>query len=189
MKTRTQLLEEALRRIANLEDAPDIDASGEWRLGMHCGVEDRGCSDRYEGADYGHTVGCEKALEWAQNEAKAALAAAKEDRQDCPYCENIGWYMVPDSNGEPTPEQCRWCYTMPNSKFNKQQKEESDTVTLPTQRPLTAAMDNVTASKLGAIAIAAGDPKRNGVGDSIDRGLILRRLLEEGGFQLIKTTL
>jgi len=54
--------------------------------------------------------------------------------------------------------------------------------------PLTAAMDNVLASKLGNIAIEAGNPKHEGVGDSIDRGLILRRLLEEAGFQLVLTT-
>jgi hypothetical protein len=63
----------ALKRIAEGEDAPDIDATGEWRFGLHCGVEDRDCQDRYDGADYGHTVGVEKGLEWASNEAKHAL--------------------------------------------------------------------------------------------------------------------
>lgn len=63
----------ALERIAKCEDAPDIDATGEWQTGLHCGVEDRDCQDRYQGADYGHTVGVEKALEWASNEAKHAL--------------------------------------------------------------------------------------------------------------------
>lgn len=53
-------------------------------------------------------------------------------------------------------------------------------------KPLTAAMDNVLASKLGEIAAAAGDPKRTGIGDSIDRGLVLRRLLEEDGFGLVR---
>jgi hypothetical protein len=65
---------EALTRIANCIDAPDIDATGDWQKGLHCGVEDRDCRDRYDGADYGHTVGVEKALEWASNEAKHALA-------------------------------------------------------------------------------------------------------------------
>lgn len=63
----------ALERIAKCEDAPNIDATGEWQTGLHCGVEDRDCQDRYQGADYGHTVGVEKALEWASNEAKHAL--------------------------------------------------------------------------------------------------------------------
>jgi hypothetical protein len=49
---------------------------------------------------------------------------------------------------------------------------------------LTAAMDNVLASRLGQIANEAGRP-RPVVGDSIDRGLILRRLLEEGGFGVV----
>lgn len=47
---------------------------------------------------------------------------------------------------------------------------------------LTNSMDNVLASKLGEIARAAMTGQR--VGDSIDRGLILRRLLAEGGFEL-----
>jgi len=63
----------ALKRIAECEDAPDIDATGDYQFGLHCGVEDRNCQDRYQGADYGHTVGVEKALEWASNEAKYAL--------------------------------------------------------------------------------------------------------------------
>ena len=53
-------------------------------------------------------------------------------------------------------------------------------------KPLTAAMDNVLASRLGVIAKEAGQPKRIDVGDSIDRGLILRRLLDEAGFEIIE---
>ena len=51
---------------------------------------------------------------------------------------------------------------------------------------LTAAMDNVLASRLGEVAREVGDPahKGVGVGDSIDRGLILRRRLEEIGFEI-----
>lgn len=51
--------------------------------------------------------------------------------------------------------------------------------------PISSAMNNVLASKLGRVALNAGNPKRSGVGDSIDRGLILRRLLEEEGFYLV----
>jgi len=49
---------------------------------------------------------------------------------------------------------------------------------------LSSLMDNVLASTLGDIAREAGS-NRTDVGDSIDRGLILRRLLEEKGFSLI----
>lgn len=66
----------ALYRISKCEDAPEIDATGEWQFGLYCGVEDRACRDRYDGADYGHAVGVEKGLEWAMNEAKAALEPA-----------------------------------------------------------------------------------------------------------------
>jgi hypothetical protein len=37
---------------------------------------------------------------------------------DCPNCDNVGWYMVPDPEGRPTMEQCQWCYTVSNSRFN-----------------------------------------------------------------------
>lgn len=50
---------------------------------------------------------------------------------------------------------------------------------------LTSLMDNVIASRLGDIAIKAGG-RRSDVGDSIDRGLILLRLLKEGGFNVIE---
>lgn len=38
--------------------------------------------------------------------------------QDCPYCENDGIHVIADSEGQPEPTQCEWCYTYPNSKFN-----------------------------------------------------------------------
>ena len=45
--------------------------------------------------------------------------------------------------------------------------------------PLTSSMDNVLASRMGGIARkAAAAP----YGDSIDTGLILLRMLREGGF-------
>ena len=52
-------------------------------------------------------------------------------------------------------------------------------------KPLNEMMDNVHAWKLGEVAREAGNPKRKDVGDLIDRGLILRRLLEEKGFLLV----
>lgn len=53
-------------------------------------------------------------------------------------------------------------------------------------RALDAAMQNTTAWKLGEIAREAGRADRHGVGDPIDRGLILLRLLNEGGFDLVE---
>jgi len=52
-------------------------------------------------------------------------------------------------------------------------------------KPLTAAMDNVLASKLGQIALESCSPEQK-VGDSIDRGLILLRLLKEKGFEVFE---
>ena len=64
----------ALHRIAECTDAPDIDPTGDTEFGLHCGAEDRDCSDRYEGTNFGYTQGCEAALEWAVNEAKHSLS-------------------------------------------------------------------------------------------------------------------
>jgi hypothetical protein len=52
------------------------------------------------------------------------------------------------------------------------------------KHPLDRFIDNVTASKLGRIARDAGNPNRDGVGDDIDRGLILLRLLTDAGFEI-----
>jgi hypothetical protein len=49
-------------------------------------------------------------------------------------------------------------------------------------KTLTASMDNLHASRLGQIALAAGDPARRDVGDAIDRGLILLSMLNAAGF-------
>lgn len=67
-------------------------------------------------------------------------------------------------------------------------QDSADTSQLPKgllSEPLQVSMDNVIASRLGAIATEAGDPNHTGVGDIVDRGLILRRLLEEQGFYLV----
>ena len=49
-------------------------------------------------------------------------------------------------------------------------------------RPLDAAMDNVTALRLGEVANkAVSEP----AGDLIDRGLVLIRLLREAGFEVM----
>lgn len=54
--------------------------------------------------------------------------------------------------------------------------------TMSESKPLTLSMDNVHASRLGQIASAAGNPNRKDIGDSIDRGLILLKLLTDAGF-------
>lgn len=48
--------------------------------------------------------------------------------------------------------------------------------------PLDANAPNVLVGKLGEIAREVGDPNRKDVGDTIDRGLILLRVLREHGF-------
>jgi hypothetical protein len=63
---------------------------------------------------------------------------------------------------------------------------ESKVAARPTAQIVTAASDNLIMYDLGKIAADAGSPLRTDVGDYIDRGLILRRLLEEKGYILLK---
>lgn len=51
--------------------------------------------------------------------------------------------------------------------------------------PLTVSMDNLDAWRLGEVCLQAASPDQK-VGDYIDRGLILRRLLEEAGYLIIR---
>ena len=82
---------------------------------------------------------------------------------------------------------CRSIYTLTDqvAGYPPRPKPESKSVhPNPVQRPLDCGMDNLLAWSLGLIAHEAGDEQRKDVGDPIDRGLILRRLLEEKGFVL-----
>lgn len=51
------------------------------------------------------------------------------------------------------------------------------------RNPLSAAMSNVHAWVLGEVCRKAADDPN--VGDYIDRGLILRRMLEEEGYAIV----
>jgi hypothetical protein len=118
-------LRAALVRIRDGEDAPDCDLGGERQIGVHCGVEDRGCSDRYEGADYGYAQGVERALEWASNEADAALTSealagagsswrpieeAPVDQEIIVYREDAGVFpaIYREAAGDDAPEGLFW---------------------------------------------------------------------------------
>ena len=56
-------------------------------------------------------------------EVTAALAAAVgEEGEDCPNCDNVGWYAMMNRSSNPWEAeqvQCEWCYTVQNSKFNR----------------------------------------------------------------------
>jgi hypothetical protein len=45
--------------------------------------------------------------------------------EDCPYCDNVGWYARSNCSSLPWEAeqvQCEWCHTNPNSRYNKNQK-------------------------------------------------------------------
>ncbi len=44
-----------------------------------------------------------------------------ESGDQCPNCDNVGWYAVSNCSSLPWEAeqvQCEWCYTNPNSVFN-----------------------------------------------------------------------
>lgn len=53
-------------------------------------------------------------------------------------------------------------------------------------KTLDSGMMNDDAYVLGKVAAAAGHPRRSDVGDAIDRGLILARILREYGYGVVK---
>lgn len=67
-EARIKELESVLKRLITLEGCPDENPSGDEEFGLHCGVEDIGCNDRYEGANYGYSCGVERVQEWIKNE-------------------------------------------------------------------------------------------------------------------------
>ena len=112
-----------------------------------------------------------------------------------PYCGNIDGCSMPRThfNGNQFEcRECKWVSSFPidficeykhkwkvgESKMGKENK-----IRFSDGSQLTAAMSNVLASRLGGVAVKAMSPEQS-VGDSIDRGLILRRLLEEAGFEV-----
>jgi len=50
---------------------------------------------------------------------------------------------------------------------------------------IDASMNNTTAYRLGLVGLQLIKYPREKIGDEIDRGLVLRRLLEEAGFGLV----
>lgn len=74
-------LRAGLMRIRTCTDCPTL-GMGDMRKGLHCGLEDRDIFDRYDAADYGFEDATERWIEWARNEADAALtpAAAQAER-------------------------------------------------------------------------------------------------------------
>lgn len=64
--------------LAGPVDEPQIELTGEYHTGLHCGLEDRDISDRYDACDYGFEKGVERALEWAYGVVETAIAKAKE---------------------------------------------------------------------------------------------------------------
>ena len=49
--------------------------------------------------------------------------------EDCPNCDNVGWYVVSNHSAYPWEAeqvQCEWCHTNPNSKYNHEKETTSN---------------------------------------------------------------
>ncbi len=55
---------EKLQALKDLKGAPNINPD---TFPLNCGVEDAGCVDRYDGAEYGYRLGAEAVFEWVDN--------------------------------------------------------------------------------------------------------------------------
>jgi len=58
----------------------------------------------------------------------AGFQAGQQSADDvlkCPHCDDIGWFVDFDHNGEAAQVQCEFCYTTPNSIFNLREKIEA----------------------------------------------------------------
>ena len=74
LEARIAQLEAGLNRIKGLADAPDPDPMADIQFGLHAGLEDRGAQGNpYDACDYGFSEGASRVMEWAVNEAEAAL--------------------------------------------------------------------------------------------------------------------
>ena len=69
----------ALTAIESFASAPPIDYEIFTGCGLFCGVEDRCCADRYDGAVFGYAIGAESTREWAAGIAHEAIASEGRD--------------------------------------------------------------------------------------------------------------
>jgi len=68
-----------------------------------------------------------KALHALINTSPPSQAQTQDDEivaLKCPYCDDDGFTVEADSNGEATQCQCEFCYTVPNSIFNLRESIE-----------------------------------------------------------------
>ena len=78
------------------------------------------CCGRLEPGEYMDGVECADAITRAADQVDAEQTHVRVPVVDCntPNCGNKGWYCVAGFHGEPYQEQCEFCYTVPNSRFN-----------------------------------------------------------------------
>jgi hypothetical protein len=73
------------------------------------------------------------------------LAKAREELEgNCPMCDNTGCYATQGTDGEPEPNQCEWCYTIPYSKFNRNRFESLHSELTQAREEIERLKDEVT---------------------------------------------
>lgn len=72
-------------------------------------------------------VGCVQLVEaerdrlrglYKQRDQWREVAVQLSRSKKCPNCDDVGFYVIENRQGEPEQCQCQWCYTTPQSRFN-----------------------------------------------------------------------
>lgn len=93
-----------------MSESVDVDALFEKWLKKACkGKKDYQIPDRQDAFIAGYRA------------AQSAPVEGDKPIEDCPHCDNDGYTVEQDGFGNPVQAQCEFCYTNPNSRFNRTQ--------------------------------------------------------------------
>lgn len=68
-------------------------------------------------ADFPNVAAYVKQLEGERDQWREVAVQLSRSNK-CPNCDDVGFYVIENRQGEPEQCQCQWCYTTPQSRFN-----------------------------------------------------------------------
>ena len=68
---------EACKGAIEAFEAEAVQGEGDWEIGMFCGLEDQGITDRYMACHYGYDCALERVQEWMYGFLEAAIEKAE----------------------------------------------------------------------------------------------------------------
>ncbi len=87
------LLDVCKKAIETMENGA-IQAVGDWRTGMFCGLEDRDIRDRYEACLYGYEKAIARVQEWIIDGIEQAIADAESEPETEKFNASVGYPRV-----------------------------------------------------------------------------------------------